>query len=282
MEVAIFDEKGEPLKDALGNTIVALEKVEVKTTEKQEVTVYTGWQTLNGYKYYYDKNGNKVTGTQVIQGITYYFNADGSMGNRIGIDVSKYQLNIDWNAVKAAGIEFAIIRVGYRGYGSGVLVEDPYFKQNIRGATAAGLKVGVYIFSQAVNTAEAVEEASLCLNAVKGYHLAYPIFFDTEYSTSRRDGRADWLSKDARTTIAKAFCETIQNAGYNAGIYASASWFTGQLHYSQISQYDIWVAHYGVDKPAFAYHYDIWQYTGSGTCAGVPGAVDMNIGYTAY
>ncbi|MBE6866481.1 MAG: hypothetical protein E7492_05950 [Ruminococcaceae bacterium] len=203
------------------------------------------------------------------------------MGSRIGIDISKYQPSINWQTVKDSGIEFVIIRAGYRGYGTGALVEDPYFKQHIQGATSVGLKVGVYVFSQAITTQEAVEEASLALSLVKGYNIKYPIFFDTEYSTSAKTGRADHLSQTQRTTIAKAFCETIENAGYNAGIYASKTWFYYQLDYSQISQYDIWVAHYA-SATDFKYRYDIWQYTGTGTCAGVGGLVDLNIGYTAY
>ncbi len=278
-EVTLFAEDGKVL-EAYSNLMLAEKKIETEATRK--VTVYYGWQTLEGKKYYFNKDGEKVTGTQVIQGVTYFFDKNGVMGNRVGIDVSKYQRDIDWKKVKETGVEFAIIRVGYRGYGTGALVEDSYFAKNIKNATKAGLKVGVYIFSQAINTKEAVEEASMCIDAVKGYKLAYPIFFDTEYSTSRKTGRADHLTKSQRTKIAKAFCETVENAGYQAGIYASASWFTGQLNYSDISKYDIWVAHYGVDKPKFNHHYDIWQYTGSGTCAGVPGAVDMNIGYTYY
>ena len=281
VEVEIFDAEGNPIKDSLGNTLVKLTEIEIKYTVEKDVTTYYGWQTIDGDKYYFDKNGEKVTGTQTIQGITYYFDKTGKMGNRIGIDISKYQPNIDWKTVKDSGVEFVIIRAGYRGYGSGALVEDPYFKTHIKGATSVGLKVGVYVFSQAITTQEAVEEASLALQLVKGYNIQYPIFFDTEYSTSAKTGRADHLSQSQRTTIAKAFCETIQNAGYNAGIYASKTWFYYQLDYSQISQYDIWVAHYA-SSTDFKYRYDIWQYTGTGTCAGVAGAVDLNIGYTAY
>lgn len=243
--------------------------------------VLQGWQEVDGKKYYY-VNGNPVTGTQVIDNVMYYFDNAGAIIPCVGIDVSKYQGNIDWQAVKNSGVEFAIIRVGYRGYGSGKLVEDTRFRTNIRGATAAGLKVGVYFFSRAINTEEAVEEASMCLDAVRGYSLAYPIYLDLEYSTSRKDGRADALSKTQRTMIAKAFCETVQNGGYKAGIYSSASWYSYQLDYSQISQYSIWVAHYGVTSPAMSNHYDIWQYTGSGACAGISTAVDLNIGYTNY
>ena len=281
VEVKIFDDEGQPLKNQDGTPMVQLIAEEIKTKVVKDVTTYYGWHNIDGNRYYFDKKGNKVTGTQVIQGITYYFDKNGKMGSRIGIDISKYQPTIDWKTVKEAGVEFVIIRAGYRGYGSGALVEDPYFKKHIQGATSVGLKVGVYVFSQAITTQEAVEEASLCLQLVKGYKIDYPIFFDTEYSTSAKTGRADGLSKSQRTTIAKAFCETIQNAGYNAGIYASKTWFYYQLEYSQISKYDIWVAHYAAATD-FQYHYDIWQYTGTGTCAGVAGAVDMNIGYTAY
>ena len=240
VEVDIYGSDKTPIKDRLGNSIYKFNKEEIE----QSTTIYYGWQTLNGKRYYFDKNGKKVTGMQVIQGVTYYFDANGVMGNRLGIDVSKYQGNIDWAKVKASGIDYAIIRVGYRGYGSGVLVEDPTFKRNIQGATAAGIKVGVYVFSQAINTQEAVEEASLCLEATRGYGLALPIYFDSEYSTSRRSGRADGLSQSQRTRIAVAFCETVRSGGRAAGVYASKTWFYYQLNYSEISRYSIWVAHY--------------------------------------
>ncbi len=275
--VDIFGADKTPVKDELGNSIFKFNEEQIE----QPTTIYYGWQTLNGKRYYFDKNGKKVTGTQVIQGVTYYFDVNGVMGNRLGIDVSKYQGNIDWAKVKASGVDYAIIRVGYRGYGTGVLVEDPTFRRNIQGATAAGIKVGVYVFSQAITTQEAVEEASLCLEATRGYGLALPIFFDSEYSTSRRSGRADHLSQSQRTKIAIAFCETVRNGGRAAGIYASKTWFYYQLNYSEISRYSIWVAHYA-RATDFRYHYDIWQYSGSGRCAGISGAVDMNLIYAAY
>ena len=133
---------------------------------------YTGWQTINGNAYFFDKNNNKVTGEQIIQGIKYNFTSEGilAMNNNgvLGIDVSKWNGTIDWSAVKNSGISFVIIRCGYRGSSTGVLVEDPTFRRNIQGATAAGLKVGVYFFTQAVNAVEAVEEASMVLRLVKG------------------------------------------------------------------------------------------------------------------
>ncbi|NLY82425.1 MAG: hypothetical protein GX078_06575, partial [Clostridiales bacterium] len=118
---------------------------------------------MNNKTYYFDKNGNKVTGKQVIQGMDYFFNADGSTNNVVGIDVSTYQGNINWTKVKAAGVDFAIIRIGFMGYGTGKLVADDKFKQNLEGAKNAGLKVGVYFFDAAITEKEAVEEASMCL-----------------------------------------------------------------------------------------------------------------------
>ncbi|MCI2046359.1 MAG: glycoside hydrolase family 25 protein [Faecalibacterium sp.] len=193
-----------------------------------------------------------------------------------GIDVSKYQGTIDWNAVKASGISFVIIRCGYRGYESGAIVEDARFRANIQGARAAGLRVGVYFFSQAINEQEAVEEASACLNLVSGYGLNYPIFFDSEYSTSARTGRADGLSKGDRTAAAVAFCETVRNSGYSAGVYASKNWYANQLNYATVSQYCVWNARYG-SAPGLSCN--MWQYTSQGTVSGISGRVDLNISY---
>lgn len=243
--------------------------------------LYTGWQTINGNVYYFDKNHNKVTGDQIIQGIKYHFTSDGilAMNNNgvLGIDVSKWNGSIDWNAVKNSGISFVIIRCGYRGSSTGVLVEDPTFRRNIQGASAAGLKVGVYFFTQAINEVEAVEEASMVISLIKGYGISYPVFIDTEQA----NGRADGLSRAARTAVCRAFCETIRNAGYSAGVYASKSWYNDNLNYGSLSGYRIWLAQYR-SEPTFGNRYDMWQYTDKGTVNGISGNVDMNISYLGY
>ena len=239
---------------------------------------YSGWHTIDGKTYYYDKNGNFVTGTQVIQGVQYTFNSSGHRSGVIGIDVSKYQKSIDWNKVKNAGINFVMIRCGYRGYGTGVLVEDPMFRSHISGARAAGLRVGVYFFSQAINEAEAVEEASMTIKlvqAVGGVNM--PIAIDSEYANGG-SGRADKLSKSQRTTVTRAFCNTIANSGYTPMVYASKSWFGSQLNVSSLGSYRIWVAHYAATC-GYTGRYDIWQYTSKGKVSGVSGNVDMNISY---
>lgn len=247
------------------------------TTEKTEQVVYTGWQTIDGKTYYYDPSTHKpVTGQQVIQGIMYNFDANGVKTNQLrGIDVSKYQGNINWSAVKSSGIDFAIIRAGYRGYGTGALVEDSKFKANIQGATAAGIPVGVYFYSQAVTEEEAREEALMVIGLVKGYKISYPIYFDTE-KVAGDTGRADGLSAAQRTACAVAFCETIRAAGYTAGVYSYRDWFYYNLNYANISKYRIWIAQYRSTLD-FKYNYQIWQYTSSGSVNGISGRVDMNI-----
>ena len=250
---------------------------DVTSTETVEYQ-YTGWQNIDGATYYYDPATHQpVTGNQVIQGNVYTFGADGALNRTArGIDVSKFQGSIDWNAVKADGITFAIIRCGYRGYGSGALVEDSTYRANIRGAINAGLKVGVYFYSQATNEAEAVEEASMVLSLVSGYSLPLGVYYDTE-KVAGDTGRADTISAAQRTACAVAFCETIRNSGYSAGVYSYASWFYNSLNFANISKYNTWIAQYR-DTLNFNYKYNIWQYTGSGHVNGISKPVDMNIG----
>lgn len=255
---------------------------ESNTFYKKVVTyTYTGWQKLDGSTYYFDKNGNPVTGEQIIGGAKYTFTKTGELksgSGTLGIDVSKYQGDIDWKAVKASGVQFVIIRCAYRGYGTGVLVEDVKFKQNLAGAKAAGLDIGIYIFSQAINEVEAVEEASACLNYLNGMKIKYPIFIDIETSGGNGSGRADNLTVQQRTNVAIAFCETIKNAGYKPGVYANKNYLTNKMDASKLNKYYIWLAQYA-EKPTYAGEYDIWQYTSKGKVAGIEGNVDMNLSY---
>lgn len=202
-------------------------------------------------------------------------NATGN--SHVGIDVSKWNGDIDWDKVRNAGVEFAIIRAGYRGSVTGSLVEDPYFAANIKGATASGLPVGVYFFTQAVNEVEAVEEASAVLQLVREYKLEYPIFIDTEGAGG--NGRADGLDVETRTLVCEAFCRTIENAGYSAGVYASRNWYNNNLHTGRLdNDYHIWLAEYR-SVPLYQGYYQIWQYTSKGHVDGIEGNVDMDISY---
>ena len=265
----VYDTSSAPVYDTSSDPVY-------EVTTKVTGYKYTGWQTIDGATYYFDKNGNKVTGSQVIQGIQYTFSSEGVRSGTIGIDVSKFQPSVNWKKVKNAGINFVIIRCGYRGYGTGVLVEDPYFASHITGAKAAGLRVGIYFFSQAITEAEAVEEASMAVKLAKQYGINMPIAIDSEYAAGGA-GRADGLSKSARTKITIAFCNTVKNAGYTPMVYASKSWFSDHLDVSQFpSSYRIWVAHYATTC-GYTGRYDIWQNTSKGTVDGIPGYVDMNI-----
>lgn len=197
----------------------------------------------------------------------------------LGIDVSKWQKEIDWEQVKNAGIDFAIIRCGYRGSVTGSLVVDPYFEQNIKAATAAGVDVGVYFFTQAVNEVEAVEEASMVIQLVADYALTYPVFIDTEGAGG--NGRADGLDVAERTAVCEAFCSTVENAGYEAGIYASRNWYNNRLTVAELNDYVIWLAEYR-KSPLYEGDYQMWQYTSKGSVDGIEGNVDMNISYMGY
>ena len=242
---------------------------------------YTGWQTMDGKTYYFDANGNKVTGEQVIQGVRYTFDSEGVLSTTsgtMGIDVSKWNGAIDWNAVKNAGVSYVIIRCGYRGSTTGALIEDPTFRTNIQGASSAGLKVGIYFFSQAVNEVEAVEEASMVAGLISGYHISYPVFLDVEPS----GGRADGISREARTAVCRAFCQTIQNSGYTAGIYANSTWLREKIDTPSLTDYKIWLAQYAATATYHSTRYDMWQYSAKGKIAGINGDTDLNISYLGY
>ncbi len=197
-------------------------------------------------------------------------------GGKAGVDVSTYQKEVDWPAVAADGIDFAILRLGYRGYTEGGLFLDQTFEQNLRGALDAGLEVGVYFFSQAVTPEEAREEARYILDAVEGYEIAYPIAFDWEPIAPGNDARTDGLDNDVLTQCASAFCEEIRSAGYTPAVYFNQS--LGYLHYDlrELDEYVLWLAEYDT-KPDFYYHFDLWQYTHTGQVAGIEGNVDLNL-----
>ena len=193
-----------------------------------------------------------------------------------GIDVSFYQGEIDWEQVAAAGVDFAIIRLGYRGYSKGALQPDSKFEQNIQGALDAGLEVGVYFFSQAVTPEEAEAEAAYIINVIEGYEITYPVAFDWEPIAPGNNARTDGLDNDVLTQCAAAFCEKIRGAGYTPAIYFNQS--LGYLRYDlrELTEYNLWLAEYDV-KPDFYYHFDLWQYTHTGKVAGIEGEVDLDL-----
>ena len=247
----------------------------------------TGWYDYGDNTYYIGSDGRPLYGNQYIDGKRYFFNANGAKASLFGADFSKHQGTIDWASVKQSGVEFVILRAAVRGYGSsGNLMTDSQIAANIEGALSQNIDVGIYVFSQAVTTEEAVEEAERALDIIKGYDIKLPIYFDSEYSGApNRTGRADGLTKAERTSLAIAFCETVRNAGYKPGVYASKSFFYNNLGYAafQSRGYEIWLAHHISSVTDFKYPYNIWQYTSKGSIGGVQSEyADLDIAYYDY
>lgn len=195
-----------------------------------------------------------------------------------GIDVSKWNKSINWSSVKKAGIEFAFVRTSYRGTETGKLVTDETAATNMKGAAAAGVKVGAYIFSQAITKAEAVQEADYLLQTVKGYNITMPLVFDFEYYVGGRLSKAK-LNARAQTDICLAFCDRIKAAGYTPLVYANYSMLSNDLYASEITaKYPVWLARYN-STASYGGAYDFWQYTSEGSVSGISGDVDMNYWY---
>ena len=195
----------------------------------------------------------------------------------LGIDVSEHQEEVDWDAVKAAGMEYVIIRVGYRGYGEGGLYMDALAQSHYEGARAAGLKIGAYFFSQAISPEEAREEAAFLLDAVADWQIDLPLVFDWEYiSTEARTGNMD---PRTLTDCTIAFCETVKAAGYTPMIYFNQSQSQYLLYMAELKEYDFWLAMYS-DRMTYPYKLTMWQYTCTGTVPGIGTEVDINLWFT--
>lgn len=213
-----------------------------------------------------------------------------------GVDVSKYQGNINWAQVKASGIDFAMIRVGYRGCETGAICADPYFEQNIQNALAAGVKVGIYFFSQAITEQEAYEEASYTIQMIKKYNITYPVAFDWETSSGYRTYNAN-VTGSKMTAIASKFCDTVASAGYIPIVYSNTTDFNGRYEFSTISsKYYIWYARYLPEYGGTVWYkngnrlpnydnnikFNIWQYMSDGTVPGISGNCDVNVSFLNF
>ncbi len=205
---------------------------------------------------------------------------NGTQVSYVGVDVSKLQDYIDFVKVKRAGIDFVMIRLGARGYGTGQLVVDDYFSENIKRATDAGLDVGVYFYSQAITEEEAVEEANLVLQNLGEYKISYPVAFDMEL-VPNDTARIDNLSKSERTDITKAFLDTIEDAGYKSIIYGNKEWLIKEIDMSKLTAYDVWLAQ-EADIPDYPYKFAMWQYSTQGSVDGIAGMVNLNISFIDY
>lgn len=205
---------------------------------------------------------------------------DGKKVSFLGADISKYQGKVDFYQLKEAGIDFVMLRVGARGYGSGQIIMDEYFATNIQKAAEAGLDIGVYFFSQAITEAEAIEEANLVIQNLEGYKIQYPVAFDMEY-VENDTARVETLTRADKTTVTKAFLDTVQAAGYRPMIYGNKEWLLKRIDLAKLTAYDIWLSQQK-DIPDYPYKFAMWQYTTSAEINGISGYTDLNICFIDY
>lgn len=216
---------------------------------------------------------------KTVNGLRYGCDSDGRIVTLAGVDVSKYQKTIDWGELKRAGVQFAFIRVGYRGCTEGGLIDDDCFEQNVKNAQAAGVPFGVYFFTQAVNVQEAVEEADYVISKLEGLSVKMPIAFDIE--DLDYDGkRTENMTNDDRTQVTLAFCERVREKGYYPIIYSNLNYLSDSLDYEKLSGIDIWLANYS--ETTLHTDYSLWQYSNSGLLGGVSTAVDLNLSLVNY
>jgi len=223
------------------------------------------------------KNSYDENCLNILENGEHQYLKEGQVVSYKGIDVSKHQGKIDWKKVAEDGVEFAFIRVALRGYETGKLVEDDRFKQNIEGAKKAGIKVGVYIYSQAISEEEVLEEAEFVLAKIAPYQLDCPVVYDVEL-VDGANGRMDVLTVEERTTLTALFCEAISNAGYKPMIYHNMEMGGLHINLEELEQYDKWFAYYNSDF-YYPYAYQVWQYSDNGKVNGIDGEVDMNISF---
>ena len=212
-----------------------------------------------------------------------YMTYAGGENYMAGVDVSVYQGEIDWEAVKDAGFEYAMIRCGNRGYVTGLIVEDANFKANIKGALDAGLKVGVYFFSQALTENEALDEAEFVIDLLDGYEVEFPVAFDWEV-VNDPDGdtpRTAYIDPEQLTNNFLVFAQRLEMEGYTPVIYANKKTTVWKYDLARIQDYDIWYAEYN-DTPSLPYKWEMWQYSSKGTVPGINGSVDLNISFKDY
>lgn len=197
-----------------------------------------------------------------------------------GVDVSEHQLDIDWKQVAASGVDYAYIRVGWRGYTEGGLFEDAYFERNIQGALDAGMHVGVYMFSQAVTVQEAIEEADFVLERIWKYNVTLPVVFDWE-KIEAAEARSHGLTMELRTDCARAFCETVKSAGYVPCVYFNRNLGYYGYDLTRLTDYEFWFSLPESGFPNFYYACDMWQYSFTETVPGIAEPTDMNLWFIA-
>lgn len=227
-------------------------------------------------------NSYNTENFRMDNGFMAYFDDEGNKISHLGVDLSYHNDKVDWDELANAGCEFVMLRIGYRGYTAGGLVEDEKFEEYAKAAQDAGINLGVYFFTQAVSVEEAIEEAEYVLEILDGRELQYPVAFDTEYinDPEARTNKED-ISDELRSEICIAFCETIKSHGYYPMIYASENWMRRNMDLKALTDYEFWAPQY-LDENDFLFDFSMWQYTEEGTIPGVAGEVDIDISMVDY
>lgn len=222
-----------------------------------------------------------MPGLNEVDGRLYYLNELGVMATSIGLDLSCYNGRIEWDMLREQGLDYVILRVGGRGWGSGTVYEDTLFREYFSAAKEAGLNVGVYFYSTATDVKEAIEEAEFVIEKLDGASLEMPVFLDVEYSGRYPYGRADSLNRMQRAEIINVFSATLRNCGYETGVYSGVYYLNRELHRSSLARQTVWIANYTANNalPRVNFDYNIWQYTESGRVRGVFGPVDINVSF---
>lgn len=262
------------LKEALtqGNTMVE----SLRPLYKSEIVVVSGGTFhFVPIKENLKKNTYSGSNLTVLEDGTYSYALEDGTYAKKGIDVSKHQGKIDWKKVAEDGVEFAFIRGGLRGYGTGEVVADAQFEANIKGAMKNGIAVGVYFFSQAITEEEAREEAAFVLDMVAPYDIELPIVIDVE-KVSDSGARMNQISVEQRTKNTVAFCEAIREKGYTPMVYHNMEMGALMIDLEALEDYDKWFAYYNPDM-YYPYDYKVWQYSESGKVNGISGKVDLNL-----
>ncbi len=228
---------------------------------------------------YLTKNTYDLTNLVSQSNIMKYYE-NGKKISFLGVDISKYQDYVDFVSLKGEGVDYVMIRVGARGYSTGQITLDENFDDNMLRAKEAGLDVGVYFYSQAITEEEAIEEANFVIEHLQNQEIVYPVAFWME-NISNDKARIDTLSKNDKTTVARAFLNTVKAAGYNPMVYGTKEWLIKEVDLSKLSEYDIWLSQ-NADIPDYPYRFSMWQYTNTGDIAGISGYADLNITFIDY
>ncbi len=223
-----------------------------------------------------------VDNFQLEDGFMVYKDASGNKISHLGVDLSSFNQNINWNELKDSQVEFVMLRCGYRGYTEGGLIEDDKFREYAKAANEVGIPVGVYFFTQAIDVEEAAQEAEFVLDLVKDLKISYPIALDMEYiDDEKARTNTNEISDELRSNMAITFCEKIREAGYYPMIYSAENWMRRDMDVTMLSDYDVWAAMYR-DENDFLFDFTMWQYTDSGYVPGIPNKVDLDISMVDY